>query len=146
MQQIGEFVVSFLDVTTRLLVCVWKVNLICVWFVVFKSNLKVWFYFRCRAKERRYKSWIWHCCQFWRKRCCKHFSISHHTGKSLSEALFLASTNPQYDNRLFIGLQVQYIRENSRLRTWGEHVMYRNCFWHSEQFLYTTSSLHVLQK
>ena len=22
--------------------------------------------------------------------------------------------------------------------TWGEHVVYRNCFWHSEQFLYTT--------
>ena len=25
-----------------------------------------------------------------------------HTGKSLSEALIFASTNPQYDNRLFI--------------------------------------------
>ena len=24
--------------------------------------------------------------------------------------------------------------------------MYRNCFWHSEQFLYTTCSPHVLQK
>ena len=31
------------------------------------------------------------------------------TGKSLSEALFLVSTNPQYDNGLFIGLQVQYM-------------------------------------
>ena len=31
-------------------------------------------------------------------------------------------------------------------QTWGEHVVYRNCFWHSEQFLYTTSSPHVLQK
>ena len=30
------------------------------------------------------------------------------TGKSLSEALIFASTNPQYDNRLFIELQVQY--------------------------------------
>ena len=28
------------------------------------------------------------------------------TGKSLSEALFLASTNSQYDDRLFIELQV----------------------------------------
>ena len=28
------------------------------------------------------------------------------TGKSLSEALIFASTNPQYDNRLFIELQV----------------------------------------
>ena len=29
-------------------------------------------------------------------------------GKSFSEALILASTNPQYDKRLFIELQVQY--------------------------------------
>ena len=32
------------------------------------------------------------------------------TGKSLSEALFFASTNPQYDKRLFIELQVQYMK------------------------------------
>ena len=25
-------------------------------------------------------------------------------------------------------------------QTWGEHVVYRNCFWHSEQFLYTKCS------
>ena len=31
------------------------------------------------------------------------------TGKSLSEALIFASTNPQYNDRLFIELQVQYI-------------------------------------
>ena len=30
------------------------------------------------------------------------------TGKSLSEALIFVSTNPQYDNRLFIELQVQH--------------------------------------
>ena len=29
------------------------------------------------------------------------------TGKSLSEALIFASTNPQYDNRFFIELQLQ---------------------------------------
>ena len=29
------------------------------------------------------------------------------TGKFLSEALIFASTNPQYDERLFIELQVQ---------------------------------------
>ena len=29
-----------------------------------------------------------------------------YTGKSLSEALIFASTNPQYDDRLFIELQV----------------------------------------
>ena len=32
------------------------------------------------------------------------------TGKSLSEALIFASTNPQYDNKLFIVLQVQYMK------------------------------------
>ena len=32
------------------------------------------------------------------------------TGKSLSEALIFASTNQQYDNRLFIKLQVQYMK------------------------------------
>ena len=32
------------------------------------------------------------------------------TGKSLSEALTFASTNPQYDDRLFTELQVQYMK------------------------------------
>jgi hypothetical protein len=32
------------------------------------------------------------------------------TGKSLSEALIFVSTNPQYDDRLFIELQVQYMK------------------------------------
>ena len=35
-------------------------------------------------------------------------SSPNSTGKSLSEALILASTNPQYDKRLFIQLAVQY--------------------------------------
>ena len=37
----------------------------------------------------------------------------HDTGKSLSEALIFASTNPQYDDRLFIDLQVQYMKTTS---------------------------------
>ena len=41
-------------------------------------------------------------------------------------ALIFASTNPQYDDRLFIELQVQYMKIPSS--TWGEHVVYRNCF------------------
>jgi hypothetical protein len=49
------------------------------------------------------------------------------TGKSLSEALIFATTNPQYDDILFIELQVQYVK-NSKFRTWREHVVYRNCF------------------
>ena len=32
------------------------------------------------------------------------------TGKSLSDALIFASTNPQYDDILFIELQVQYVK------------------------------------
>ena len=51
--------------------------------------------------------------------------VKQHTGKLLSEALIFASTNPQYE------FQAQ---------TWGEHVVYRNCFLHSEQFLSTTCS------
>jgi len=35
-------------------------------------------------------------------------SSKGNTGKSLSEALIFASTNPKYDDRLFIELQVQY--------------------------------------
>ena len=34
--------------------------------------------------------------------------IAFVTGKSFSEALILASTNPQYGKRLFIDLPVQY--------------------------------------
>ena len=49
------------------------------------------------------------------QKCC--------TGKSFSEALILASTNPQYDKRLFIDLQVQYMKTTS-----SEHVVYINCF------------------
>ena len=49
------------------------------------------------------------------------------TGKSSSEALIFASTNPQYDDRLFIELQVQYMKIPSS-KTWGEHVVHRNCF------------------
>ena len=37
------------------------------------------------------------------------FSAVGFTGKSLSEALIFPSTNPQYEDRLFIELQVQYM-------------------------------------
>ena len=43
------------------------------------------------------------------------------TGKSLSEALIFASTNPQYDYRLFI------VHENCKLRIPAEYVVYTNC-------------------
>ena len=43
-------------------------------------------------------------------------------------------------------LSYKFNRWKFQAQTWGEHVVYRNCFWHSEQFLYTTCSPHVLQK
>ena len=44
------------------------------------------------------------------------------TGKSFSEALILASTNPQYDKRLFIELGVHYMKIPS-----SEHVKNMLC-------------------
>ena len=38
------------------------------------------------------------------------FNLNCFTGKSLSEALTFTSTNPQCDDRLFIELQVQYLK------------------------------------
>ena len=60
------------------------------------------------------------------------------TGKSLSEALIFASTNPQYDTRLFIDLQVQYMKIPSsehgenKGRTCKQHVlnMFSSCSPH----------------
>ena len=45
------------------------------------------------------------------------------TGKSLSEVLILVSTNSQYDERLFIELQVQYKKTTSSV-----HVVYNKLF------------------
>ena len=42
------------------------------------------------------------------------------TGKSFSEALIFASTNPKYDDRFFVELQVQYMK----IASWGEHVLF----------------------
>ena len=43
-------------------------------------------------------------------------------------------------------LNYEFNKWKFQAQTWGEHVVYRNCFWQSEQFLYTTCSPHVLQK
>ena len=60
--------------------------------------------------------------EYWKKiskrilQCpCKKYRISKGlcTGKSLSEALIFALTNPQYDDSLFIELQVQYMKSPS---------------------------------
>jgi hypothetical protein len=61
-------------------------------------------------------------------------------GKSFSEALILALTHPQFDQRLFIELRVQYMKITS-----SEHVAYINCSecqnktkTKQKQFMYTT--------
>ena len=54
----------------------------------------------------------------------KNFALD--AGKSLSEAHIFASTNPQYDDILFIELQVQYMKIVNP--TCQEHVVYTNCF------------------
>ena len=54
---------------------------------------------------------------------CFLFSVG--TGKFFSETLILASTNPQYDKRLFIELQVQYMKILSQILS-SEHVVYIN--------------------
>ena len=59
----------------------------------------------------------------------------HSTDKFLSEALILASTNPQYDNGLFIELRVQYMKIPS-----SEHVVYTNCFF---VFVLTFRTIYV---
>ena len=51
------------------------------------------------------------------------YKIISLTGKSLSEALIIASTNPQYDDRLII------VHENCKLRIPAEHkLLFSFCF------------------
>ena len=52
----------------------------------------------------------------------KIFKMDPITGKSFSEALILALTNPKNYKRLFIELRVQYMKTTS-----SEHVVYINC-------------------
>ena len=62
-------------------------------------------------------------------------------GNSLSEALIFALTNPQYDDRLLIELQVQYMKIPSSEDR--ENIVYINCSECQKQFLYTTCSPQV---
>ena len=63
----------------------------------------------------------------------KSINLAQDTSKSFSEALIFASTNPQYDKRLFIDFSVLYMKTTS-----SGHVVYINCFecqnlWWSKQ-------------
>ena len=57
------------------------------------------------------------------------------TGKSFSDALILASTNPEYDKRLSFELQVQCMKIPS-----SEHVVYKDCFL---VFVLTLKTIYV---
>ena len=70
---------------------------------------------------------------------CKEEKISVFTGKSLSEALIFASTNPQYDDLLFIELQVQYVKIPS-----SEHVENMLCAEIDFDIQNNLCTLHVL--
>ena len=58
------------------------------------------------------------------------------TGKSLSETLIFASTNPQYDDRLFI------VHKNCKLRIPAEHVVYTNWFFFVFILTFRTTYVH----
>ena len=57
------------------------------------------------------------------------------TGNFFSEALILATTNPQFDKRVFIDLPVQYMKTTS-----SEHVVYINWFF---VFVLTFKTIYV---
>ena len=56
-----------------------------------------------------------------------------YTGKSFSEALILASVNPQYEKRLFIEFPEKYT-----FTTCFVQKLFFVLFWHLKQYLYTT--------
>ena len=84
--------------------------------------------------------------------CNLGFKNVNSTGKSMSEALILVSTNPQYDNRLFIELPVQYMKipssehgENMRrtcsVQKWFFVLTFRTTYMHN---MFCPCSPHVL--
>ena len=82
--------------------------------------------------------WIWHF-------CCQKLLFYPQAGLGTKNDAFLH----QLTHNMTTDRSLNYkfnIHEKSKLRSWGEHVVYRNSFWHSEQFLYTTCSPYILQK
>ena len=69
--------------------------------------------------------------------------LINHTGRFMSEAPFFASTDPQYDNRFFIELPVQYNIFFLTFRT----IYLHNMFWECSElaiFMYWTSMNNLL--
>ena len=67
-----------------------------------------------------------------------------HTGKSFSEALIFASTNPQYDDKLFIELQVQYMKIPSSEH--GENMLCTKIVFDIQNNICTQHVLHMFCK
>ena len=79
--------------------------------------------FTCQNDFEKHLVWVEHIEKInveKEKHTFKSWGNLDNTGKSLSEAHVFASTNPQFDNRLF--------NENSKLRKCQEHIIYTNCF------------------
>ena len=56
----------------------------------------------------------------------------------MSEGLIFAPTNPQYDDRLFIELQVQYMKISS-----SEHAVYTNAEMCQLCYIHTKKKLEI---
>ena len=93
---------------------------------------------------------------FWRNMWCIFTYCVFHFSETFSYETFMLQVN-LCQKLLFLHQLTQNMTTDCSLnykfntwkfqaQTWGEHFVYRNCFWHSEQFLYTTCSPHVLQK
>ena len=84
------FLVNIFDVALQTFL--WIAHLV---YETFFVSTWIWYFFRFeKVLENSFKVLFFVIC----------------TGKSLSEALIFASTNPQYDERLSIELQVQYMK------------------------------------
>ena len=112
----------------------------CHWLSVVRdlcySHVKYTYFCFCKSKSTHYV--------FFENKHFRKFVFKWRqtdTGKSLSEALIFAH-NMMTDCSLNYKLNTWKFQAQN----WGEHVVYRNSFWHSEQFLYKTCSPHVLHK
>ena len=68
--------------------------------------------------------------------------VSQKYNKTLSEALILASTNPQYADRLFIELQVQYMK----IPSWNMGIKNMLCIEIVSDILNNFCTQHVLPR
>ena len=80
--------------------------------------------FSRKTNSNFFTNWVLHCSAALKTITNMQIIIGFDTGTSFSEALILASVNPQYDERLFIELQEKY-----KFRTCCVQIL----FWMSKQ-------------